>query len=142
VGASEATYRERTILVVEDADPIRKLVCTMLSQDGYQCLEARDGTEALQVVERAPELHLVLTDVVMPHMGGAELARHLSVLRPEVRIIFMSGYAEDPLVRRIEQAPAIFLPKPFTAATLTGKVREVLEKPWCGLPDGVSASSA
>jgi two-component system, cell cycle sensor histidine kinase and response regulator CckA len=134
VGASEATDREQTILVVEDADPIRKLVCTMLSQDGYQCLEARDGTEALQVVERAPELHLVLTDVVMPHMGGAELARHLSVLRPEVRIIFMSGYTEDPIVRHVEQISGIFLPKPFTASALSSKVREALQQPWHGLP--------
>jgi two-component system, cell cycle sensor histidine kinase and response regulator CckA len=106
----------------------------MLSQDGYQCLEARDGTEALQVVERAPELHLVLTDVVMPHMGGAELARHLSVLRPEVRIIFMSGYTEDPIVRHVERVSGIFLPKPFTASTLSSKVREALEQPWHGLP--------
>jgi len=134
VERSDATCREQTILVVEDADPIRKLVCAMLSQDGYQCLEARDGTEALQVVERAPELHLVLTDVVMPHMGGAELARHLSVLRPEVRIIFMSGYTEDPTVRYVEQISGIYLPKPFTASALMSKVREAFEQPWNGLP--------
>jgi len=134
MGMSDATNQERTILVVEDAEPIRKLVCTMLSHDGYQCLEAGNGTEALQVVERAPDIHLVLTDVVMPQMGGAELARHLSILRPDVRIIFMSGYTEDPMVRHVEQIPAIFLPKPFTAATLSTKVRMALERPWQGLP--------
>jgi two-component system, cell cycle sensor histidine kinase and response regulator CckA len=142
MGPSNLESARPTILVVEDAEPIRKMVSAMLSREGYHCLEAGDGTEALEIVERPSEVHLVLTDIIMPHMGGAELARQLTLLRPEVRIIFMSGYAEDPLVRRIEQAPAIFLPKPFTAATLTGKVREVLEKPWCGLPDGVSASSA
>jgi two-component system cell cycle sensor histidine kinase/response regulator CckA len=123
-----------TILVVEDAEAVRKLVCTMLSHDGYQCLEAADGAQALEVVERAGNIHLVLTDVVMPEMGGPELARRLAVLRPEVRIIFMSGYTEDPLVHRVEKLSAIFLPKPFTAAALTGKVRQALERPWQGLP--------
>ena len=130
----QATHQEPTILVVEDAEPIRKLVCTMLSHDGYQCLEAENGSVALQVVERAPHLHLVLTDVVMPQMGGAELARHLAVLRPDVRIIFMSGYSEDPLVRHVEQDPGIFLAKPFTASALSTKVRQALERPWNGLP--------
>jgi CheY-like chemotaxis protein len=132
---SSDSRKEKTILVVEDAEAIRKLVCTMLSHDGYQCLEAGDGAEALEIVERADDqIHMVLTDVMMPQMGGPELARHLSVLRPNVRIIFMSGYTEDPLVRRVERVPSIFLPKPFTATMLTHKVRESFERPWTGLP--------
>ncbi len=133
---SDSARPKQTILVVEDADAIRKLVCTMLLHDGYTCLEAADGAEALEVVARADHLHLVLTDVVMPQMGGPELARHLSVLRPEVRILFMSGYTEDPLVQRVEKLSTIFLPKPFTAAALTNKVRKSLEEPWMGLPEG------
>jgi len=133
---SESVRRDQTILVVEDAEAVRKLVCTMLSHDGYQCLEASDGAEALEVVERAGDIHLVLTDVVMPQMGGPELARHLAVRRPDVRIIFMSGYTEDPLVHRMEKLSTIFLPKPFTAAALSGKVRQALEQPWRGLPEG------
>ncbi|HWD00416.1 MAG TPA: response regulator [Candidatus Sulfopaludibacter sp.] len=134
MGTANSTPKEGTILVVEDADAIRKLVCSMLSLNGYQCLEASDGAEALQVVEKVNELHLVLTDVMMPHMGGPELARHLAILRPEVRIIFMSGYTEDPMVRHVERLPGVFLPKPFTAAALTTKVRQALEQPWKGLP--------
>lgn len=123
-----------TILVVEDAETVRKMVCAMLTHDGYQCLEAADGMEALEIVERPEPIHLVLTDVVMPRVGGAELARRISVLRPEVRIIFMSGYTEDPLVQRVERFPNHFLAKPFTASALTGKVRQVLKEPWSGLP--------
>lgn len=140
MGSLESNLPLQTILVVEDAEPIRKMVSTMLSREGYRCLEAGDGTEALRIVERPSEIHLVLTDITMPHMGGAELARQLSMRRPEVRIIFMSGYTEDPLVRRMEHAPAIFLPKPFTATALTHKVREVLGRPWGGLPEAVSAA--
>lgn len=130
-----SAHHTETILVVEDAESIRKLVCAMLSQDGYRCLEAADGAQALEIVEGAEAIHLVLTDVVMPQMGGTELARRLALLRPEVPIIFMSGYNEDPLVRRVECVPGIFLPKPFTAAALTVKVRQALEEPWMGLPE-------
>ncbi|MDR3699498.1 MAG: response regulator [Candidatus Sulfopaludibacter sp.] len=135
MGSSDEVLQEQTILVVEDAESIRKLVCAMLSHDGYRCLEASDGAEALKVAARADKLHLVITDVVMPQMGGPELARHLAVMRPEVRILFMSGYTDDPLVHRVEKMSTIFLPKPFTAAALTNKVRKSLEEPWTGLPE-------
>jgi FixJ family two-component response regulator len=68
-------------------------------------------------------------------MGGAELARHISKLRPELRIIFMSGYSDDPVVRTVERTPSIFLAKPFTADALMAKVRQSLDRPWGGLPD-------
>ena len=134
MGHSQSGLRTKTILVVEDADAVRKLVCTMLAHDGYHCLEASDGSEALKVVNNAGEIHLVLTDVVMPQMGGAELARRLAEIRPEVRILFMSGYTEDPMVLRVEKLSTIFLAKPFTAAALTDKVRQTLARPWNGLP--------
>ncbi len=135
MGLTDSTRSAPTILVVEDAEAIRKLICAMLSHDGYRCLEASDGSEALNVVERDEEIHLVLTDVVMPQMGGPELARHLAVIRPEVRILFMSGYTEDPLVHHVEKLSTIFLAKPFTAAALSNKVRQSLSQPWGGLPD-------
>ena len=135
MGLSDSTRSALTILVVEDAEAIRKLICAMLSHDGYRCLEASDGSEALNVVKQE-EIHLVLTDVVMPLMGGPELARHLAVIRPEMRILFMSGYTEDPLVHHVEKLSKIFLAKPFTAAALSSKVRQSLSQPWGGLPDG------
>jgi two-component system cell cycle sensor histidine kinase/response regulator CckA len=125
----------QTILVVEDSEPIRKMVCVMLLQSGYACLEAADGLEALQVIEdSADNVHLVITDVVMPNMTGGELALHLAQIRPDMRIIFTSGYTEDPIVQTMAQVPDLFLPKPFTAAVLMERVREVLDRPWSGLP--------
>ena len=136
MGSSESS-RAETILVVEDAEAIRKMVCAMLLNEGFRCLEAADGSQALEIVERRRDIHLVLTDVIMPEMGGPELARHLAVLRPEVRIIFMSGYTEDPLVRRVSRS-SVFLQKPFTASALTGRVRQSLADPWEGLPQSAS----
>ena len=115
-----------TILVVEDAEAVRKLVCAMLANGGYQYLEAGDGEEALQLVEDRPQsFHLVLTDIVMPGMNGVELARHLNRIRPEVRVVFMSGYADDPLMEKIDR-DALLLSKPFTAATLLDAIRHSL----------------
>ena len=117
-----------TILVVDDAEPIRKMVCSMLLGSGYDVKEAADGVEALGLLEREWEsVHLVLTDVVMPEMSGAELARHLSRVCPRMPIIFMSGYTEDPVVRSVDRSA--FLPKPFTASALVDKVRQTLDRP-------------
>jgi CheY-like chemotaxis protein len=126
-----------TILVVEDADSIRSMVCAMLAQQGYQCLEAADGADALRMLDQtgAP-VHLVLTDVMMPKMTGAELGRHLVQRRPELPIVFMSGYCDDPAVREFERVPPIFLAKPFTSTDLLQKVRQALDEPWRGLPAG------
>src|SRR5690242_6182254 len=113
------------------------MVCAMLSQSGYRCLDAADGEQALRIVEADPaSIDLVLTDVMMPNMGGAELARRLAHIHPGLRIVFMSGYSEDPIVRTIEQSPSIFLPKPFTAVALLEKVRQTLNHPWPRIPDG------
>lgn len=134
--------RSETILVVEDAEPIRKMVCSMLSFSGYNCLEAADGREALGVVLEDPEsLDLIVTDILMPEMGGAELARKVAVVRPDLPIVFMSGYSDDPVVRTLERSPALFLPKPFTAAALSEKVRAALDLPWDGLPEARSSSA-
>ncbi|HEX3876063.1 MAG TPA: response regulator [Bryobacteraceae bacterium] len=125
-----------TILVVEDAEEIRRLVCGMLSLQGYKCISAMDGLEALQLLECQTEpVDLMLTDLVMPNMAGAELARRVARLRPEIRIVLMSGFSEDPVVRTFEHAPTAFIAKPFTVATLCAKVREALDEPWTGFPD-------
>ena len=131
-----------TILVVEDADSIRNMVVAMLAQQGYQCLEAADGADALLMLHQTSEpIHLVLTDVIMPKMTGAELGRHLVQLRPELPIVFMSGYCDDPAVREFERIPPIFLAKPFTASDLLRKVRQALDRPWSGLPGSAFCST-
>lgn len=134
--APESSYSKQrireTILVVDDAEVIRKMVCAMLVQNGYGCLEASDGNQALQALADE-RVHLVLTDVLMPGMGGPELAQRLSQERPEVRIMFMSGYSDHPVVRSVERTPGIFLAKPFTAGVLMEKIRQVLDEPWMGL---------
>lgn len=132
---------KETILVVEDAEAIRTMVCSMLAQQGYRCLEASDGVDALRLLDETPApVHLVLTDVIMPKMTGAELGRHLVRHRPDLRIVFMSGYCDDPMVRSFERVPLIFLPKPFTANTLLEKVRQALDRPWTGLPENANSA--
>jgi len=141
-GGSADVFGNITILVVEDAEAIRSMVCAMLAQQGYRCLEAADGVDALRMLdETAAPVHLVLTDVIMPKMTGAELGRHLVRLRPDLPIVFMSGYCDDPNVRHFERMPPIFLAKPFTAAALFEKVRQALDRPWNGLPDIPSNSA-
>jgi CheY-like chemotaxis protein len=124
-----------TILVVDDVESIRHMVCTLLSQAGYTCLEAKDGAEALRLVKRIGRLTLVLTDMLMPNMDGYEMACHIATLRPEVRIIFMSGYTGDAVVRQLDPGPSVFLAKPFTGAALMDTVRAALDGPWRGLPE-------
>ncbi|MFN7992986.1 MAG: response regulator [Bryobacteraceae bacterium] len=131
-----------TILVVEDGDAVRNLVCRMLVQNGFHVLEARDGQAALEICEsEAASLHLVLTDLVMPHMSGGELACRLAHMRPDLRILFMSGYPQEPLVQRLGRDRAIFIQKPFTSVTLVEAIRRTLDAPWDGLPVGRKAGA-
>jgi PAS domain S-box-containing protein len=118
-----------TILLVEDEDQIRAVTRAVLQRNGYHVLETRNGGEALLTCERhAGKIDLLVTDVVMPQMNGAELARRLFLLRPEMRVLFMSGYTDGALVDQLA-AGAAFLQKPLTPAMLTRKVREVLDAP-------------
>jgi len=126
---------DRTILVVEDGESVRKMICAMLSQVGYQCLEAADGHEALLVLGGMRNINLVLTDLMMPGMNGAELARQISKEYPEIRIIFMSGYSEDPVIQTSGGGSGLFLAKPFTASALAERIRQTFDRPWTGLPD-------
>jgi two-component system, cell cycle sensor histidine kinase and response regulator CckA len=128
---SNATLRgSETILLVEDEDQVRDLVRTILRRQGYNVLEAQNAGEAFLVCEKFPEqIHLLLTDMVMPRMGGRELAERLRPMRPEMKILYMSGYTEEAIGHHADlEARVAFLYKPITPGTLTGKVREVLAR--------------
>jgi signal transduction histidine kinase len=118
-----------TILLVEDEDHVRAAVGNILRRNGYVVIEARTGGDALLICEKHPErIHLLLTDVVMPLMSGPELATRLVALRADMRVLCMSGYVDDSIVRhRVLESNLAYLQKPITQDTLTRKVREVLD---------------
>jgi DNA-binding response OmpR family regulator len=119
-----------TILLVEDDTLIRNLVRTVLRKEGYTILEAADGHEALRIAREHPEsIDLLVTDVVMPLMSGRELAEQLSQIRSQLKVLFISGYTDDAVVRHgLLMASVEFLAKPFSPLKLAAKVREVLDK--------------
>jgi signal transduction histidine kinase/CheY-like chemotaxis protein len=127
-----------TILLVEDQDSIRELARQFLEGSGYTVLEARDGSDALEIAERQQGvIDLLVTDVVMPKMGGPELAYCLSTSRPQLRVLYMSGYAEHAGANDHGMAggDTASLQKPFALDTLARKVREVLDaKPVVRVP--------
>jgi two-component system cell cycle sensor histidine kinase/response regulator CckA len=118
-----------TILVVEDADAVRKMVCRILQQQGYTVLAAQSGDEAVLLCEQhTTKINLMVTDVVLTGMSGSELAIRLGSLRPEMKVIYMSGYTDNAIVRHgVLTQEATFLQKPFAPQALACKVREVLE---------------
>jgi two-component system cell cycle sensor histidine kinase/response regulator CckA len=119
-----------TILLVEDEEAVRKLVRRTLEKQGYRLLVAASGTEALEIVQGHPgRIHLLITDVVMPQMGGRQLAEQLKALRPEVHVLFVSGYTENSILRsgNLLEGEA-FLQKPFTPLALARRVRELLNR--------------
>ncbi len=117
-----------TILLVEDEDGVRELLEEILSAQGYRVLAASRGVEALQISELLDEeIQVLVTDVVMPHMSGHELAMRLRARRPALRVLYLSGYTDDAIAHHgIVEVDASFLQKPFTRAALATKVREVL----------------
>jgi two-component system, cell cycle sensor histidine kinase and response regulator CckA len=119
-----------TVLLVEDEDAVRLLASRVLANHGYAVLEARNGREALAMLTRPDHgIQLVLTDIVMPDMGGVELSRHISEAHPEVRIVYMSGYAEgDKVAPGVRSSPYPFLQKPFSAESLAMRIREALDR--------------
>jgi two-component system cell cycle sensor histidine kinase/response regulator CckA len=118
-----------TILLAEDEPSVRTLVRDELRKLGYKVVEAKNGVEAcLLATQQAESFQLLLTDVVMPGMGGRELAQHLSVINPELRTLFMSGYMDDVgIMAGQEEGATGFLQKPFTPEVLAGTVRNLLD---------------
>ena len=118
-----------TILLVEDDAGVRKLAKTILQTHGYTVLEAAQGEDALRLSGQHEGLiHLMVTDMVMPEMSGRELAERLKPLRPNMKVLLMSGYTDKAMLHHGEMDPgAAFLQKPFTPQTLARKVREVLD---------------
>jgi len=118
-----------TILMVEDDDQVRMVASSILNRYGYQVLEARNAGEAVILSEKHLQpIHLLLSDVVMPQLGGPELARRLLGTRPEMKVICMSGYTDDTIVRHgLIDSDVAYLQKPITPEALTRKVREVLD---------------
>jgi two-component system cell cycle sensor histidine kinase/response regulator CckA len=117
-----------TILLVEDEEAVRSFAARALRMRGYNVMEASGGEEALEIVRKAAApIHLLITDVVMPNMDGPTLVRAVRRIRPEMAVIFMSGYAEEAFRRNDEKAEDLhFLPKPFGLKQLAAKVKEVL----------------
>jgi signal transduction histidine kinase len=117
-----------TVLVVEDEDIVRELVCEVLEDQGYNVLCAHDGIEALNLAEDYDAgIHLLVTDVIMPHMNGHELAQKLSRLRPEMKVLYVSGYSDNDIGDHGTLDPRYeLLEKPFTPQTLARKIREVI----------------
>jgi two-component system cell cycle sensor histidine kinase/response regulator CckA len=117
-----------TVLLVEDEDPVRLFGSRALRNKGYKVLEAKNGDAALAVINDSPEkIDLVISDVVMPHHDGPTLIRAVRERYPHMKVIFISGYAEDQFRESIEREPGIhFLAKPFSLDQLAGKVKEVM----------------
>jgi two-component system cell cycle sensor histidine kinase/response regulator CckA len=126
--ADERQHGWETLLLVEDEDAVRALAREVLRRHGYVVLEARHGVDALRVAERhLDDIHLMITDVVMPHMSGRDLAKRLSAGRPKMKVLFMSGYTDHAVMNRDATPGTAFLQKPFTPETLVRKVRNVLD---------------
>jgi PAS domain S-box-containing protein len=126
----QPTTGTETILVAEDEEDVRNLAVSVLRSCGYHVLVAKDGPEAIQISEhhRQP-IHLLIADVVMPQLGGRELAERLQRQRPEMRVMYMSGYVDQEIAQYSASTPGtIFMSKPFTIEELTHKVRSVLDE--------------
>ncbi|MCB0195785.1 MAG: PAS domain S-box protein [Anaerolineae bacterium] len=119
-----------TILVIEDEDMVRQLVCETLTAHGYEVLEAQSPSDGLRLVAEGEKVfHLLLTDVIMPEMNGRDLYQKMAALDPDIKVLYMSGYTDNVIVHHgILKKGINFLQKPFTVQSLTQKVRQVLNQ--------------
>jgi two-component system, cell cycle sensor histidine kinase and response regulator CckA len=126
-----ASSGSETILLVEDESGVRAVAKRALERRGYMVLEGQNGRDALVVAAQyAGPIHLVLTDVVMPEIGGREFAEQLRSTRPSAAVLYMSGYRDDEVVRRgVLASETSFLQKPFTTAALLQAIRDSLDRP-------------
>jgi CheY-like chemotaxis protein len=117
-----------TVLVVEDQDAVRDLACIILESYGYRVLQATNGPEAMAVAEGYPAIiHLLMTDIILPVMDGRVLADNLRAVRPETKVLYVSGYSEERIGHnRALGGDLAYLSKPFSAEVLARRVREVL----------------
>ncbi len=127
--AERGSQGQETLLIVEDDNSVRALTRTVLRSYSYDVIEAVDADDALHCVsQQTRPIHLLVTDLVMPGMSGRELAERLKGLRPEMKVLYVSGYTDDAVVRHgLLEAEVAFLQKPFTPSALASKVREVLD---------------
>jgi len=122
---------KETVLLVEDEGAVRRIAVRVLREKGYTLLEAANGEEALRIAQEQihQRIHLLLTDVVMPQMGGKELAQKIKILQPDIKVLFISGYTNDTFVHQGDlKTGTDFLQKPFAPLALVKKVRELLDK--------------
>lgn len=126
-----ASRGTETVLLVEDDKAVRTITRISLQSQGYTVVEASDGLAGLQQAETYPgEIHLLISDVVMPEMGGRQLLTEVRKHRPDLRVLFMSGYTDDAvLLHGVVEATDAFIQKPFTPLSLARKVREVIDAP-------------
>jgi CheY-like chemotaxis protein len=125
--APTALGGSETVLLVEDEESVRQLVRETLAARGYRVMEASNGEGGISAAAQYNgKIDLVITDVVMPGMGGRELVRHLAQTCPETKVLYLSGYTEDAIIGEGMESGAAFLQKPFTLQSLARKVREVL----------------
>ena len=130
-GVFELAAGAETVLLVEDEEVVREMAMEILRECGYHVLQAKEGADALQLARQYPgEIHLMLTDVVMPRMSGRELAEQFTPLRPDMSVLYMSGYTDDAIVHHgvLDEGTA-FIGKPFSMQALARKVRETLDAP-------------
>jgi signal transduction histidine kinase/CheY-like chemotaxis protein len=121
------TRRSETVLIVEDEEAVRELASEFVKSAGYTVITARDGQDALSIAQRSSgPIHVLVTDMVMPNMRGPELAKRLKALSPDLQIVYMSGYLEYDRGKGDTWGGGFFLQKPFSRATLIGKIEEAL----------------
>jgi CheY-like chemotaxis protein len=117
------------VLVAEDEDAVREFVQRVLTGAGYRVFAAANGAKALALAAELPKLDLLFTDVVMPGMSGVQLAAALTETRPDLAVVYASGYAEEGVLRAaLDDDHVPYLPKPFTADALIARIRETLDR--------------
>ncbi len=137
---ADALRGNETVLLVEDEEPLRRASAEFLGLRGYTVLQARDGLDALSVTKlHGSTIHLAVTDVVMPHMSGGQLAKELEIMRPETRVLFVSGYTGQTVLDHKVDVENNFLQKPFTLTQLANKVRTVLDHRPPALPTPIAS---
>lgn len=127
----ERRGQSETVLVVEDEEIVRELVCAVLTDQGYEVLCASDGRDGLQIArEHSRPIDLLVSDVIMPRMNGPDVARELRSAQPGVRVLFVSGYSDADIVEDGVLSPEVqLLQKPFTPDALSRRVRAILDEP-------------